>query len=80
MMLERTRIRMARAVALDLEERRGPEIARILGMRPKGQESLRARPEYRAQLLEAGNELIRRMDEALYESRARPIFGRTRPK
>ena len=55
---------------------KGPEIARRLGMKPKGLESLRARPE--AQLLEAGNELIRRMDEALYESRVRPMFRRVR--
>ena len=39
-------------------------------------ESLRARPE--AQLLEVGNELIRRMDEALYESRVRPMLRRVR--
>jgi hypothetical protein len=49
-------------------------------MKPKGLESLRARPEYTAQLVEVGNELIRRMDEALYESRIRPIFGRMREK
>ena len=71
---------MARAVALDLEGRKGPEIARILGMKPKGLESLRARPEYKAQLLEVGNELIRRMDEALRESRVRLMSGRMRPK
>jgi hypothetical protein len=52
---------MERAVALDLEGLKGPEIARGLGMKPKGLESLRARPEYTALLVEVGNELIRRM-------------------
>jgi hypothetical protein len=79
-MRERTRIRIARAVALDLEGLKGPEIARLLGMRPKGLEALRARPEYRAHLAEVGNELIRRMDEALYESRVRLISGRIPPR
>jgi hypothetical protein len=49
-------------------------------MRPKGLESLHARPEYRAHLEEVGNELIRRMDEALYESGIRPMFGRMRER
>jgi hypothetical protein len=66
MMRERTRVRIARAVALDLEGLKGPEIARILGMRPKGLESLRARAEYKEQLASVGNEMIRRMDEVLY--------------
>ena len=79
LMRERTRIRIARAVAFDLEGRKGPEIARILGMRPKGLESLRARPEYKAQLLEVGNELIRRMDEESHESWVRLMSGRVRP-
>jgi hypothetical protein len=79
MMRDRTRIRIARAVALDLEGRKGPEIARRLGMKPKGL-ALRARPEYKAQFLEVGNELIRRMDEALYEVRVRLMSGKMRPR
>ena len=81
MMRERTRIRIARAVALDLEGRKGPEIARILGMKPKGLESLRARAEYKEQLTSKGNEMIRRMDEALYKSRVELMLheSHTRP-
>jgi hypothetical protein len=52
------------AVTLNLEGLKGPEMVRRLGMRPKDLESLRARPEYKAQLVEVGNELTRRMDEA----------------
>ena len=48
-------------------------------MKPKGLESLRARREYKAQFLEVGNELIRRMDEAFYESTVRLLMsGRMR--
>jgi hypothetical protein len=72
---------MERAIALDLEGLKGPEIARRPGMKPKGLESLRARPEYKAQLVEVGNELIRRMDEAFYESTVRLLIsGRMREK
>ena len=78
MMRERTRIRIARAVALELEGLKGPEIARRLDMKPKGLESLRARPQHTAQLVEVGNELIRRMDEALYEKFTRLMSGRIR--
>jgi hypothetical protein len=49
-------------------------------MKPKGLESLRARPEYKAQLVEVGNELIRRMDEAFYESIVRLMPGGMREK
>jgi hypothetical protein len=80
MMRERTRIRIERAVVLDLEGIKGPEIARRLGMKPKGLESLRARPEYKVQLVEVGNELIRRMDEAFYESIVRLMPGGMREK
>jgi len=78
MMRERTLIRIARAVSLDVEGLKAPEIACRLGMKPKGSESLRARPEYKAYFLEVGYQLIRRMDEALYESRIRPMFRRMR--
>jgi hypothetical protein len=74
MMRERTRIRIARAVAFELEGLKGPEIAHRLGMKPKGLESLRARAEYKEQLTSAGNELIRRMDKAL-DLRIELIFG-----
>ena len=81
MMRERTRIRIARAVALDLEGLKGPEIARRLGMKPKGLESLRARAEYKEQLASMGNEMIRRMDEAVYKSRVELMLheSHTRP-
>lgn len=77
MMRECTGIRIESAVALEHEGLKGPEIARILGM-PKGLESLRARSEYKVQLLEVGIELIRRMDEALYESRVGLMSGRSK--
>jgi hypothetical protein len=75
-MRERTRIRIARAVALELEGFKGPEIAVALGMKPKGFESLRARAEYKERLAVVGNEMIRRMDEAL-DSRIELIFGKS---
>jgi len=74
MMRERTRIRIAHAVALELVGLKGPEIARRLGLKPKGFESLRARAEYKEQFISAGNELIRRMDKAL-DSRIELLFG-----
>jgi hypothetical protein len=79
MMRERTRIRIARAVALELDGCKGPEIARALGLKPKGLESLRARAEYKERLAVVGNEMIRRMDEALYESRVQAILGKSYP-
>jgi hypothetical protein len=76
-MRERTRIRIAHAVALELEGLKGSDIAKALGLKPKGLESLRARPEYKERLALVGNEMIRRLDEALYQSQAQAIFSKS---